>query len=282
VAEYGRRGVSSRTVCAVLGAPRSRLYPRRGRQESVPVRGADRDKPLSDAMRAVCERHLTYGYRRVTAVLHREGVRVNHKRVNRIMREAGLTRPRIRTQRVGADGRGAAGDAEGPDRVWQMDLTRVWVEALGWVNVVAIIDVWDRSIVGHVIAARARSAEWVAALDRAAMARFPAGIREGGARLRLQVDNGCQPCSRAFVAATRALGIELFYTHVQAPKQNAYIERFFRTLKEEEVWPNIYNTLAEAQRSIDAFITFYNEQRVHSALGYQPPACYARTQPLAA
>jgi putative transposase len=84
------------------------------------------------------------------------------------------------------------------------------------------------------------------------------------------------------VAATRALGIELFYTHVQAPKQNAYIERFFRTLKEEEVWPNIYNTLAEAQRSIDAFITFYNEQRLHSALGYQPPACYARTQPLAA
>lgn len=102
----------------------------------------------------MCERHPTYGYRRVTAVLRREGVLVNHKKVNRIMRDAGLARPRIRTQLVGVSDRGAAGDAMGPNQVWQMDLTRAWVEALGWVNVVAVIDVWDRSIVGHVVAAR--------------------------------------------------------------------------------------------------------------------------------
>ncbi|MCL6451169.1 MAG: integrase core domain-containing protein, partial [Acetobacteraceae bacterium] len=61
-----------------------------------------------------------------------------------------------------------------------------------------------------------------------------------------------------------------------------YIERFFRTLKEEEVWPNLYSTLDEARQSIGNYVSFYNEQRLHSALGYQPPAAFARTQLLAA
>ncbi|MCL6450528.1 MAG: integrase core domain-containing protein [Acetobacteraceae bacterium] len=155
-------------------------------------------------------------------------------------------------------------------------------QELGWLNLVAVIDVWDRCVVGHLVSPRARSAEWVAALDQAVMARFPQGIRERACGLRLQVDNGCQPTSRRFVAAARTLGIDLAYTHIQAPRQNAYIERFFRTLKEEEVWPNLYSTLDEARQSIGNYVSFYNEQRLHSALGYQPPATFARTQLLAA
>jgi len=67
-------------------------------------------------------------------------------------------------------------------------------------------------------------------------------------------------------------GVKGQYTGYDAPDDNAYVERVIRTIKEEEIWPNQYDTLSEAREAIEAYVKYYNEQRIHSALDYQTPS----------
>ena len=89
--------------------------------------------------------------------------------------------------------------------------------------------------------------------------------------LVLRSDNGSQPCSKQFVAFLAAHGIQGQYTGYDAPDDNAYVERVIRTIKEEEVWPNLRDTFGEARQAIADYVKYYNEQRIHSALNYQTP-----------
>ena len=66
-------------------------------------------------------------------------------------------------------------------------------------------------------------------------------------------------------------GVKGQYTGYDAPDDNAYIERVFRTIKEEEIWPNLWDTLGEARAAIEAYVTYYNEKRIHSSIDYQTP-----------
>ena len=72
-------------------------------------------------------------------------------------------------------------------------------------------------------------------------------------------------------------GVRGQYTGYNAPDDNAYVERVIRTLKEEEIWPNAYDTLAEARTAIESYISYYNHDRIHSALGYRTPNEFAAT-----
>ena len=90
--------------------------------------------------------------------------------------------------------------------------------------------------------------------------------------LVLRSDNGAQPCSKKFVEFLGARGVKGQYTGYDAPDDNAYVERVIRTIKEEEVWPNCFDSFWEAHEAIEKFIRYYNEKRPHSALGYSTPA----------
>ncbi|MGI6327128.1 MAG: transposase [Saccharofermentanales bacterium] len=90
----------------------------------------------------------------------------------------------------------------------------------------------------------------------------------------LQVDNGCQPTSHKFVKELSTCDVALLYSVYATPEQNAHIERFFRTLKEEELYYKLHDTCSEAITSIEAYIDFYTGKRIHSALGYITPAKY--------
>ena len=87
-----------------------------------------------------------------------------------------------------------------------------------------------------------------------------------------------QPCSRKFVEFLRQRGVKGQYTGYNAPDANAYVERVIRTIKEEEVWPNNWDTFPEAHEAIENYIRFYNDERLHSALGYITPANAAAKQ----
>ena len=137
-----------------------------------------------------------------------------------------------------------------------------------------IIDVFDRQIVCHLESLRARAGESLEALENAVVARFPGGPR--GRRPILQSDNGCQPTTRSFLETLKVLDINAQFIDVSEPRQNAFIERYFRSLKEEEVWPNIYETVEDVKAGIADYVRFYNHNREHSALGYLPPAEFAR------
>ena len=89
--------------------------------------------------------------------------------------------------------------------------------------------------------------------------------------MTLRSDNGSQPCSKRFAEYLGAVGIKGQFTGYSAPDDNAYVERFIRTIKEEEIWMNLYDTFAEAHRAVDEYIVYYNQERIHSALQYATP-----------
>lgn len=90
--------------------------------------------------------------------------------------------------------------------------------------------------------------------------------------LVLRSDNGSQPCSKKFVEFLSARGVGGQYTGYDAPDDNAYVERVIRTVKEEEIWPNLWDTLDEARAAIEAYVNYYNNERIHSALNYKTPS----------
>jgi putative transposase len=93
--------------------------------------------------------------------------------------------------------------------------------------------------------------------------------------LMLRSDNGAQPCSNRFVQYLGSVGIRGQYTGYNAPDDNAFVERMIRTIREEEIWLNSWASWEEAHAAIEAYVRFYNQQRVHSALGYRTPKEFA-------
>jgi putative transposase len=136
---------------------------------------------------------------------------------------------------------------------------------------VMVTDCYTRKIIGWTLDRRCSAGEWVGA---ARMGLESEGLRtkEVCRRLTLRSDNGSQPCSKKFVEYLGKMGVRGQYTGYNAPDDNAYIERAIRTVKEEESWPNVYETLSEARAAIESYVNYYNRERIHSALGYRTPS----------
>jgi putative transposase len=157
-----------------------------------------------------------------------------------------------------------------PNQVWQADLTKVWAgPAVGWAYLVSVIDCHTREIVGWDLSARCRTDEALAAVQQAVLERLPAGSR--GAGLTLTTDNGTQFTSARFLETLAELGLSHRRTAYHHPEGNSYIERFHRSLKEEEVWVSEYRSLEEARASIQRYIWEYNHDRPHQSLGDRTP-----------
>jgi len=157
------------------------------------------------------------------------------------------------------------------NEAWQIDMTSFQLSDLTPVFLVTVIDCRTREIVGWTLDRRCRASEWTSAVRTALEAR---GLttKTACAGLVLRSDNGAQPCSKRFVDYLGAVGVKGQYTGYNAPDDNAYVERVIRTIKEEEIWLNSYDTLFEARAALQAYIRHYNVERPHSALDYQTPA----------
>ena len=262
--ELVERGYQTTLVATALAISRSSLYYRRR------ARGSRADRRWDSEIVAACGMKPAYGYRRVTWWLRRkEGLRVNRKRVLRVMRERGLL---VRSRRLRARRRKEWGrvETERPNQVWQADLTKVWAgPTVGWAYLVSVIDCHTREIVGWDLAARCRTQEALAAVERAVLDRLPAG--SWGAGLTLTTDNGTQFTSARFLETLTELGITHRRTAYHHPEGNSYIERFHRSLKEEEVWVSEYENLEQARASIQRYLWEYNHDRPHRSLGDRTP-----------
>jgi putative transposase len=214
-------------------------------------------------------RHLMFGHRRIWALLRRCGWFVNKKTVWRIMHEMKLCRPKVwhrpwRLKRVEK-----MRPAE-PNRGWQIDMTCFALSDMSMAYLVGVIDCCTRQIVGWTLSRRARAVEWASAV-RMALESQGLTSKDDCCGLVLRSDNGSQPCSKKFVEFLGKVGVKGQYTGYDSPDDNAYIERLFRTVKEEEIWPNEYDSFAEAHKAIEDYVEYYNENRVHSALKYKTP-----------
>ena len=235
-----------------------------------PVSG---DPSLREKVRRLCHepRHERYGYRRIWALLKRVwGVSVNRKTVWRIMHDLGLVREKI-WRRPMRPKRVEKMRPTAPNQGWQIDMTSFPLSDLTPVFLVVIKDCFTREIVGWTLDRRCRASEWTAAV-RMAMDKRGFSEKSDCAGLTLRSDNGAQPCSKAFVEALGRFGIRGQYTGYDAPDDNAYVERVIRTIKEEEVWLNEYDSFFEAHGAIEAYLKYYNENRPHSSLGYKTPS----------
>jgi putative transposase len=262
--ELVAQGYTATLVAATLAISRSSLY-----YQKKP-RGRRADRRDDEQIVMACGEKLAYGYRRVAWWLKRKkGLQVNRKRVLRVMRERGLLvrARRLRARRKKEWGRVEAAE---PNQIWQTDMTKIWVgPAVGWAYLVCVIDCCTREIVGWQLSHRCRTEDALAAVEQAVLSRLPAGSRESN--LTLTTDNGTQFTSSRFMETLARLGITHRRTAYHHPEGNSYIERFHRSLKEEEVWAAEYRSLAEGQASIACWIAEYNHDRPHRGVQNRTP-----------
>jgi putative transposase len=274
----GEHTISVRRLAKAFSEPPSTIE--RGlRWDLQPASRQRRQRPVAEEpslrqrVRELADqpRHRTLGYRRIWALLRREGLTINAKTVRRMMRDMGLSRPKFaykprRPKRV------EKMHPQRPNQGWQIDMTSFMLSDLTPLFLVTVVDCCTRELVGWTLERRGRAGEWTAAVRMALEARGlmdSAVCRESG--LVLRSDNGSQPCSKAFLEFLGTHGIAGQYTGYNAPDDNAYVERVIRTIKEEEIWPNLWDTLSEARQAMEAYVTYYNHDRLHSALDYRTP-----------
>jgi putative transposase len=258
------QGYTATLVAATLAISRSSLYYRKK------PRGSRANRIYDEQIVEACGEKLAYGYRRVAWWLQRKkGLPVNRKRVLRVMRERGLL---VRSRRLRARRKKEWGRVEAaePNQIWQTDMTKIWAgPAVGWAYLVCVIDCCTREIVGWNLSHRCRTEDALAAVEQAVLVRLPEGSRT--ARVTLTTDNGTQFTSTRFIETLNRLGITHRRTAYHHPEGNSYIERFHRSLKEEEVWTAEYRSVQEAQESISRWIQEYNHNRPHSGVGNRTP-----------
>jgi len=271
-------GLSVRRLANAFQEPRgsvgrwvSKSQAEKGPAERVrPVSG---EEGLREKVKLLCDepRHQRYGHRRIRALLKRRyGITVSRKTVLRITSDLKLKQKRIwhkpaRPKRV---------EKMCPDKAnqaWQVDMTSFQLSDLSPLFLVVVIDCCTREIVGWTLDRRCRASEWLNAV-RIAQEKKALLTKESCAGLTIRSDNGAQPCSKKFVEYLGRAGIKGQYTGYNAPDDNAFVERIIRTIKEEEVWPNVYDTFTEAWDAIDEYVRYYNTERIHSSLDYQTPS----------
>ena len=263
-------GYTVKDGCSALGISRSGYYTAKQPEDKLETISELKDKELLEKIKALKLEHPFWGYRRVRAwLVHREKIKVNQKKVRRIMKENNLMasqtvhRAKRRPQRNKPK-------ADRPRQYWGIDMTKFMIPVIGWAYLVIVLDWYTKKIVGWGLSLRSKATDWKRAVEKGINSEFPEGVRGNG--LKLISDNGSQPTATSFIKDMATLGIEQIFTSYDNPKGNAETERMIRTIKEEIIWLNEFSSFEEAKEKIGKGIEIdYNQLYVHSELGYMSP-----------
>ena len=242
----------------------------------------EHDMELRDRIQRIVLAHRRYGYRRVTAQLRREGLAVNRKKVLRLMRADNLLALQAKRYVLTTDSNHHIPvypnllphlKLDGLDQIWQSDITYIRLRER-FVYLAVVLDAFSRRVIGWRLGPTLEAELAVGALRQALQTRRPAP------GLVHHSDQGVQYAARAYVELLEQHGAVLSMSRRGNPYDNAKTESFMRTLKSEEVELRQYRDLADAEASIGEFLEdVYNQRRLHSALGYLPPAEFEQLQP---
>ena len=248
--------------CALLGVPRASWY-------YQPVPPSPTTQELLDRLDEQYTRTPFYGSRRRTAWLRSVGYPVNRKRVRRLLQLLGLETlyPKPKTSTPAPGHRIYPYLLRGlpithADQVWSSDITYIRL-AQGWVYLVAILDWYSRYVVTWEVSNSLDSAFCVAALERA-LAQTQPGI--------FNTDQGSQFTSQEFTGRLLDAQVRISMDGRGRALDNVFVERLWRSVKYEEVYLKSYETVPVAIQSLGEYFRFYNEERLHQALGYRTPA----------
>lgn len=221
-------------------------------------------KQMSNRIVALSRQHPRYGYRRITALLKREGCRVNAKRVARVRRTEGLQvrKRQRRTRRLGPE-QAQRLSATKRNEVWSWDFVLDQTESGGSFRILTLIDEHTRQCLATHVAWSIRAVDVLSVLAQA-MGRH-------GTPEHIRSDNGPEFVAYAIQDWVAAKQIKTLYIKPGAPWENGHIESFHDKLRDECLNREVFDTLAEARVIIEAWRQEYNEYRPHSSLGYRTP-----------
>jgi putative transposase len=237
---------------------------------------AEEEIALRSAVQSIVLQHRwPYGYRRVTAELRSQGMRVNHKRIARIMREDNLLAVRhewqepvrhpLRAMRIYLNLANRM-TLLGPNQLWVADITYIRL-ACEYVYLAVVLDAFSRRVIGWALGQSLKAQLPVCALGRAIDSRRPpSGVVHHS-------DQGVQYVSKEYMQTLWKHGMLPSMSRPANPYDNATCESFLKTLKREEIHATTYRDFEDLQKRLAEFIErYYNRQRLHSALGYRSPA----------
>lgn len=237
---------------------------------------------LRDQIQQIALRWPAYGYRRIHAELLRQGWKTNHKRVLRLMRVDNLLCVRRRKFILTTDSHHGLpvypNLAENLvlssiDQLWVADLTYIRLQ-LEFIYLAVLLDAFSRRCIGWALQRTLETALVLEALRMALRQRRP---KPG---LVHHSDRGVQYAAHDYTAQLEQHGIRISMSRTASPYDNAQAESFIKTLKYEEVYRTDYRNLEEARASMGEFLEkIYNQERLHSALGYRPPLEFERSLP---
>ena len=249
-----------------MSVPRSKHYYK-------PKKDSHKDLGILDKIAGIALDFSSYGYRRITAHLRREGITINHKKVYRIMKANGICCSIRRSYKHTTNSNHSLAKYSNlikdlvPVRlnhIWHADITYIRF-AVSFAYLAAIIDGFSRKVIGYAIGKTLSPALTISALKVAIGKRNSVGLIHHS-------DQGFQYCSSQYVKILKDNGIEISMSEKANPYDNAKMESFFRTVKVEEVYMSDYETYDDVLDSIPYFIEeVYNRKRLHSSLGYMPP-----------
>jgi transposase InsO family protein len=257
-------------MCQLASVSRRSFY--RSLKERQPT---EEEMEVRSAIQTIALEHRRrYGYRRITAELHRRGMQVNHKRVARIMREDNLlgVQPKLFVVTTNSNHKleiylnlGSRMKLTGINQLWVADITYIRLKA-EFVYLAVILDRFSRKVVGWALDRTLGNRLAVSALEQALEKRQPPP------GLVHHSDRGLQYASAEYAAIIEKHRMVPSMSRPANPYDNASCESFMKTLKQEEIYANKYDDLEHLRANTEEFIEeYYNRQRLHSALGYRTP-----------
>ena len=257
-------------LCQMTGLSRAGFY-----RSRLPRRASPVEMEIRDEMQKIAVEFPAYGYRRMTAELRKRGFDINHKRVLRMMREDNLLCVRRRKFMVTTDSchnlpvyPNLAGGMSptGINQLWVADITYIRLQT-EFVYLAVVLDAFSRRVIGWALGRTLEAELAVVALRMALLERQPP------TGLVHHSDRGVQYASQEYTALLKEHQAQISMSRKGNPYDNAACESFMKTLKYEEVYRNEYRDYQEACSCIGDFLErVYNQKRLHSALGYLPPA----------
>ena len=257
-------------LCAMTGLSRAGFYRWR-----VPPQATPLEMELRDEMQKAALEYPAYGSRKMTAELKRRGFSVGRKRVRRMMRQDNLLCIRRRAFVTTTNSRHSLPvypnlarqvTPTAINQLWVADITYIRLRT-EFVYLAVVLDTFSRRVIGWALG---RTLEAELALTALRMAVIERGPAPG---LVHHSDRGVQYACGDYTDLLKEHGITISMSRKGNPYDNAACESFMKTLKYEEVYRNEYRDFPDVQAAIGEFLDHvYNQKRLHSALGYVPPA----------
>ena len=257
-------GLSQRRACRLVGAGRSTIRYRHHRSRD--------EAALRARLREVAAQRPRFGYRRLHVMLRREGIIVNHKRIERLYREEGLAVRRRTRKSLAPIRRGRPAPPHRANEQWALDFLQDALASDRKMRLLSIIDVFTREALALEVDTSLPGRRVVRVLDRL-----------GGERplpTQLVLDNGPELISRVLEQWAHQHAVALHFIDPGKPIQNAYCESFHARVRDECLNEHWFLGIGDARRIVEAWRQDDHRERPHSALGYRTPAAFARSAEL--